>query len=213
MSLHDRDLGRKIWDGEPDALGIARKRYLESPEEQLVSYASTLYSFRSRIEARDELLRIAPALITRSKQTEKVSPAQADVLSTVLFWMWKRYCPDDSDFFWTVREVCRHGIRTAVNERGEHTLSLLRLTYAQLLGSYDFYEDYARLLTGKILRQVRADAPYIRDPNQRARVFRKLGVLMLRRGNPLGILYLARALLTRDIGKSTFRKTLFFWRW
>lgn len=181
------DFGQRVWSGDESTVPEARRKYRDDPDHQLIHYAMVLYSFRANEEHREELLSLRLALMSFAKKfvedplewslSKEHEARLADVLSTYLEWMSRRQelsSSEQSNLRRLAWDVYRIGARhdDILEETGDHTLDLLELTAARLFiddGEYNF--AYARL------EDISWHAHKITDPNQRARVYAKLGLL------------------------------------
>jgi hypothetical protein len=189
MQAPDKTLNDRIWAGDRTAVIEVANRYFADPAGQLVPLASTLYSFRQRPECAAELVVLRPDLVARAERIalgprggDPVAEAnEADVVSTVLAWMARCVKMDETDRRHAIRaakDACREGLNRlfALREHvrpGGHTELLLEVTLARLL----IAEGNPKAALAKV-RAIATLAPRIADPNQRARVYRSVGILL-----------------------------------
>jgi len=223
-SMHDEPtLSDRIWAGDETAVEEARTRYQADPEGQFIPWVSTLYSYRGRLGYTAELLLLKEEILAWSEPerlyNHSISRYQAadraDVLSTVLEWMpgaphiRDRYLDAASALISAALRWLKY------DAAGNHTLLLLILTHASI-----HMRRGDTLAAQDCLLRAAIDAGSIATPNQRARVYRKLGALYLRlaqmtgrvRWMPISVIYLVRALCVWSIPWDVRRKTLMFWR-
>ena len=176
---HTPSFGRRTWNGDPTTVAEARRRYYKDPN-QFVPYVSQLYSFRHRSEFARELRALRSDLFDCADQlrTDTNYQAQADkldVLSTILEWLSRSDSYSEATSR-TVRnkavEACYHGLDCANEISRSHTWCLLKLTLVRL-----WIDDRQFEGIQEHLAEVSGFARKIQDPNQRARVYRKLGLL------------------------------------
>jgi hypothetical protein len=189
-----KEYGNRVWAGDPATVAEARIKYDAHPIGQLLPFAVALYSFRTNKKFADELLWLRSELVTNATNFMRTPAAQeyqdrADVLSTYFEWMSRQSAlsaNQRSELHELADQVCEYGIRCASGgrNRGEHTWYLLHLTAARLLINEKNYKE-AR----DMLNRLTLDAPTIKDANQRARVYRKLGFLYRMCMNPLSGFY------------------------
>lgn len=185
-----------IWEGDRSAVERAREKYKKDPEGELLSFACALYSFRSIPEYANELVRLGEALVRRAgevlskgvcglEQHEGMNSwelyellAQIDVLSTYLEWISRdRSRSTSSQLFQLANHLCNKGNEWAgFQVESHHSRSLILLTRARLLlrGRWS--------LAVADLQEVARIASRIENNNQRARVYRKLGLLFRKSG-------------------------------
>lgn len=185
----------RVWADDPSTISEARARYEQDPEGQLLPFASVLYSFLHRVKYRRQAARdlyaLRESLSARARQLPCCPPApqeaveerfaaQAEMLATYLHWISRR-SPDLGQ-----RERFKNCARRAISEglgyaRGTgqkgHTRALLFLALAAI-----DLDEGLRLNAGVNLRFAAKLAPGVQNINQRARVYRKLGLLFRRSG-------------------------------
>jgi len=183
--------GRKIWRGKYRAgIEAHRLEHNMDPEGTMVSWASALYSGRMIDRYAEELLvyleeTVLPAFTDRGVEEFDADPRKAadkaDVLSTVLAWAaWHTNPSRDvyDDFVNETFRIAREGKRFAeMHHRiGDHTYPLLLLTNVEI--SHRWGGGQRTFLLDEVINLVEA----IEDPYQKARVYRKLGMLCRRFG-------------------------------
>jgi hypothetical protein len=164
----------RVWRGRPSTVPEAKERYERDPEVQLVSYASVLYS-KGDEPSKNELLHIREKLVERVPQ----SADDADVLATVLASLARNAGLHPSEQT-RMRAASQKALEIGLCLAGTlypgspsaHTPLLLRLTAAQLM-IQDGNHGHAR----NRLEYIAEWAATVEDRNQRARVYRKLGML------------------------------------
>lgn len=207
---------QRIWAGDKSVTIEALERYRKDPEKGLIPYAVALYSFRMDETYARELLTLREALIahvghelqhpdTVFPHHERVAD-RADVLSTHLEWMARRVELANGERLSTHRAaaaICAHGLKVAAGlPTSHHTWSLLKLTSARLyLSAGDFRRAIGEVVAaGKYAHR-------IRDPNQRVRVYAKLGLLWRKCHRPrTGVLWGVRALFVRGVPVAVRKK-------
>jgi hypothetical protein len=172
----------RVWKGDSTTVNEARDAYQKDAKSGLIPYAVALYSFRANFRFASELLGLRFELLERAA-TVTVPDAlsadqlqfadQADVLSTYFEWMSRR--PELREEAAGLRMQARALIIRALSmthDPTHHTFYLLALTAVRIL-----------LTEGRFLnaRQeliwMASHAHQIKDANQRARVYRKMGML------------------------------------
>jgi hypothetical protein len=176
----------RVWAGDPATVAEARATYRSNPEGGLIPLAVALYSFRAKEPFAMELLGLRPQLLARAQDLlggtaytevpKRERADKADVLSTYLEWM-TRECDlsdEERDELQKIAiELCKYGMNVVADElHDHHTWFLLKLTMARLSLAKGWVQAALYDLT-----LVENQAHYITDANQRARVYRKLGLL------------------------------------
>ena len=213
----DPILAKRIWAGDETAIEDARRKYEADPEGQFVSWVSTLFSFREHEERRAELRPLLEPLVllwARPQLLRKFTVVELDVLSTVLLWAADAFrVPAPETLVFSMRAIDTVDAMVGLGRKlsreaplGGHSYELLTLTDAALRLRHG---DHASARAFLAIVWKRATA--IRDVNQKARVYRKLGVLYLKLRNPVGFWFIARALLVKGAAKGTRKKTWLFW--
>jgi hypothetical protein len=185
----------RIWEGDQSVIEEAWKRFDENPEKELLPFASVLYSFRSREHARWYLIGIRDILLKRAKSlVAKIVDAgeleaqqcadEADVLSTVLLWLSeKKSVPhvERTHILNAVLQTSTWGVQLMFKGTiSFHTQCLLHLTLAQARIADRQRFDPGSLSFVEMLQEK------IDNPNQRARVLRKLGMIYRSQARYLG---------------------------
>ncbi|MBX9907052.1 hypothetical protein K2X96_04125 [Patescibacteria group bacterium] len=186
----ERSFNLRVWNGDQATVSEARRAYADDQTDaNLLRFASTLYSFRVERNLALELvlhrIELLTYAITNMQDGEKAPPydnemaQNADLLSTIFEWMsWHKDTPEHEreDLHNAAVGVCLYGLLRAnpmlADGSTSHTWCLLMLTHSQLLITN---ED--TLHAANKLWEVSQTAAYVRDPNQRSRVYRKLGTL------------------------------------
>ena len=183
---HDQALGKRIWEGDESAIAEARKRFVEDSSGQLLSWASTLYSFRRYPDRASELLKLSEQLMMRAYEfrlrqgidylSHKKLADEADVLATILEWISRKKLlsrREVSIFRDQVLLLCENG-KKHLERYGitDHTWCLLELTRARV-----FLEQGQPKMARNSLQAVEECLATIDDSRQKARVLRKLGFL------------------------------------
>ncbi len=132
----------------------------------------------------------------------------ADVLSTHLEWVSRNTALSDSEYRFlrnVVVSLCRYGLQMSREApEGNHTRSLLNLTAARI--NFDHGWPWAGM---PHLESAAAEAEEIRDPNQRNRVYRKLGMLYRLSGRSLrGFWWSIRACIMPEVPLDVRAKSL-----
>jgi len=195
---------RRMWRGDPLTVAEARRAYRLDPAKGLIPYARALYSFRHKpkcakglVELRSELAPYAERYLAhvsamRGAQRLRMPDGErhaladtADVLSTHLEWISRqptvpRAGPLSGTRLLALAEgACEEGIRLCLVDselaRG-HTYCLLRLTEAMIR------MRQKRPLVDEALASAMWGADGLSDPNQKARVCRKVGLILRKRG-------------------------------
>lgn len=185
----DSKVGRQIWGGKyRPGIEAHRLEYEKDPEGTMVSWASALYSGRMIDQYAEELLAhleetVLPAFTGRGIEEFDADPRKAadkaDVLSTVLAWAAQHTNPYHDiydDFINETFRIAREGKRFAERHYriGDHTYPLLLLTCVET--SHRWGRGQRTFLLDEVIDLVEA----IEDPYQKARVYRKLGMLCRR---------------------------------
>ena len=215
MSMHDdKSFSQRVWEGDKSVLSDACERYLNDPDNEFIAWISTLYSFRRLSFSRVELIEFADdmlqhAMVIRRTIEESGHTLEradkADVLSTVMIWTSQQPELQKQP---GLRHVLRESAIALAKagydgyfDAGEHTQALLAITMATIEdvpGVVDLYIRHAKSL-----------ASHIRDPKQRARVWKRIGAFHLMNWNPKGIWYLLRAVTVKGIPWDVRRKAIF----
>ncbi|HEY0010741.1 MAG TPA: hypothetical protein VGB97_02395 [Candidatus Paceibacterota bacterium] len=192
-----RSFGERVWGGDQTTVDEARATYEHDPDRQLIPYASVLYSFRNKRVGATSLERLCPDLQERAKGllliTGNVSDKQGtaddmDTIATHLAWLSYRQAfsfPERLALRKLAWEVAEKGYAVAAkltHPFQKHTPLLLLLTQAELLMGEKLYAPAMGLLAG-----VAKAAKHASDPNQKARVYRKLGMLYRKASLPYGM--------------------------
>lgn len=220
-SMHrDSKLASQIWEGKPEAIREVRRSYEADPEGQFVPWVSTLYSFRSISACAQELTMLIPRMVAwvgdeELAKMDHLDPLgradQFDVISTVLVWAAERASSEHekSRLMERAYDAVGHGLYLVPKQALLlHTRPLLFLTRVQT-SLWSDLKDEARAT----LRLVSTLVPHVADPNQKVRIYRKLGLLELKTGNLRGLKHLFQSLFVKDVAAAIHRKTLFFWKW
>ena len=187
-SHHSFTYNERIWRGDLKTVAEARIKYSLDPVGQLVPFASVLYSFKSKRECANELLTLRLPLIKRAQNLMESRPLSqkdaseseidsADVISTVLEWMSR--C---DDLFTRARYEAENMARSLSDWGKEfawinrftngHTWLLLELTSARIKISRKRNSD--ALVNLEHIAQYATSI--VKDRNQEARIYRKLGM-------------------------------------
>ena len=186
MTNKKRSFKERVWAGDKRTVAEARNRYLADPEDALIGLASVLYSFRYKKRYARELQGLEIEIIR--KASEEIGPASVDsrfakqeiakldMLATYLVWLSRR-SPDPETCLEVASLIGKRGLELTVHAARMgidvvHSHCLIELTMAQIA-----------ILRGDIVEAGRRlDCPFrnvirITDSNQKARVYRKLGLL------------------------------------
>ncbi len=181
------EYGTRVWKGDERTVAEARQRYSEDSHKNLLSYAGALYSFRRDPKNAQALLRLTARLL-RHQEELVASMAddfygswfidRADMLTTYYEWISRQDVLAEIIQQMVHQEALRLCVdalpaASVYKESGAraHSYFLLLLTHASL--QFDTYG------IGWNLDTVRQQAPiFVKDPNQRARIFIKLGMLL-----------------------------------
>lgn len=183
--------GERVWAGDPSTVVEARARYDEDQATGLIPLAGALYSFRFKKELAEELLSLLPQLLVYARSllaVRKESEEQADLADVLSTWFeWMSRCGELTRgervvVLGVAQSVCARGL--SIPGSRLHTWCLLRLTYARLL-----YSEKNIPFTRRYLVGTSSFARAIEDANQRARVYRKLGLLFRLAGMPFSGIY------------------------
>jgi hypothetical protein len=192
VRTNQRTLNQRIWAGDPKAVIAARKKYRTNRHTEFVPFMSTLYSFSSIPELRTELLTHRHRLYARAKSIigadfPDTNPLlrrmadQANVVSTILVWMSQcreLEAEERKEIIRLAFEITQKGVQLEEcipEELRGHTYCLLLLTATEIVIILE--KPPERYPTSKYLKLVSERALHIPDANQRARVYRKLGML------------------------------------
>lgn len=188
----DKNFGDRVWRGDKTTVAEAEEKYKRDPERQLLPYASVLYSFRGSStnaheleQLRNELKERARGLILTSGMSSDPQGTgdKMDMLATYLSWLSRRQTftfPERLSLRKLAWEVASSGYMAAAKVSQsfqKHTPLLLLLTQAELLIGEKLYALAKELLDGVSKAAVQAS-----DLNQRARIYRKLGMLYRKLG-------------------------------
>lgn len=178
----EAQLSDLTWNGEHErAIALAHERYEEEPHSGLFPYAVALYSARKEIDVVEAFKGLVEPLIVRITESFDEGDVDGlDVIATHLWWVQRtrgfHLIPQIKARLAAIK-AARLGLELTEDYlSGEHTRALLALSYAQM------GVDQPR----KWLKEAEELAPHIRDPNQKARVYRKLGYVQLTRLNLRG---------------------------
>ena len=199
---------QRIWSGDPGVVSKVRARYKADAKTGLVPYACALYSFRLHKPFARELVGLGDELVSYAVElcdTKRISNPQevvdkADCLSTYLEWIARQ-----QDVEAALRlQLLRTSFTTAtfglfVGEEfhasvSAHSRIFIRMTLAKLC-----------MVTGETIHAEQmlceiAKNIVVKDPNQRARCYAKLGMLYREVGKRRkGFFWGVRALRTPDI--------------
>ncbi len=180
-------------DGVNGAVFLHLTKYRKNPRRELVRFASTLYSARLAMNIDQWFAPLVPRLVKRvSYSFDNKNAEELDVISTVLSWWGKRKDIRDWTIVKTAVEAADLGIEAAEHEEdGGHSYSLLCTTADDLLVFGGWFRAFFYLDYLKSAAQ-RADA--IRNPDQKARVYRRLARgCLVRLRFVRGALYLQKA--------------------
>lgn len=185
----------RVWKGDEMTVVEAREQYKEDPDKGLLPYAVALYSFRHKKQYAKELVGLADELVNQiyhevselNKNTDyNYIHRYADTVSTHLEWISRQRGIGLTQWH-TIRSMAfnlnQRGIyiaRIANDEQNGHTLPLLYLTQARLQLSIGAVGP-----ASKCIAQAIESSREISDPNQRARVYRKIGMLCRMTDMPL----------------------------
>jgi|GEM_PF-2684349 len=211
----DQTFSDRVWRGDRATIDEAWEKYQQGGN--LLPCASVLYSFRHVSRARKKLLSLAKPLRERAEfhigqigsKTEFNSlPDLLDMISSYVIWLGDRVpsYPERLSLRRLAWEAATRGERLLIRHYNFpynlHTRLLLLLTQVQLLITEELYsEAWVRL------REAGGLARDIADANQKARVYRKLGMLYRRagfsNGRPFrmcyGFWWIIRAIFVRGI--------------
>ncbi|CAN5127498.1 hypothetical protein BH11PAT3_BH11PAT3_2460 [soil metagenome] len=186
MSLNSR-----IWSGDSTAVAEARANYKEDREKGLIPYASTLYSFRNNKKFALVLFGFQSELRRRAERemsveasglTDEERAGLADVLTTIFEWMIRRFTHDEFEssgfrenwqqFPFLITQLSEWGMKHAIKTNAYHSFCLLKCTQARLY----FERDEAEIAEAAV-NDAAIDSYCIKDPNQKVRVYAKVGFL------------------------------------
>jgi hypothetical protein len=177
----------RVWEGDPTTVREAREAYRKDPEANLIRLAVALYSFRANSRFAEELIELRFKLldfiatgisVAAPITTPQEFADEADVLSTYLEWMSRR--PELSLEAAGLRKAARDLIgrgQGLVHDLTHHNPYLLLLTEVRIM-----LAEGRRTNAQQQLAWMASHAPQIKDPKQRARVYRKMGMLNRRCG-------------------------------
>ena len=220
-SMHaDPKLAQGIWAGDRAKIEEARAKFKADPKGEMSAWISTLYSFRRYQECTDELIGTFPVVIDHAERLKRIlsSPIvsqkaadRANVAASVLLWLWRQDLARGlNDRAWLCGdEIATAGLRVADYTPGEHTPALLALNKADALTGFRSVAPGTRREARSYLRLAWALAPFVKDTNQRVRVWKGLGWAYLSRWNPLGLWFLLRAVgaaLEKGVPSDVLRK-------
>jgi hypothetical protein len=180
----------RVWSGDPTTVDEARMRYRQDPGGELLPFASVLYSFKHKSACAEELYGLRERLGAKARYLYNNPPVQhdghqfadqADMLATFLHWIGR--ASDDlgqrERFMVYAKKAISEGLGYAPSSGPRmHTRALLFLTLAAI--DLDQGERFnARVNLGCVVEL----AAEVQDANQRARVYRKLGLLLRKSGS------------------------------
>jgi hypothetical protein len=184
-----RSFGSRVWAGDRNTVAEAREKYQQDPEAELVPFGVALYSFRNNPRFARELLELREPFLARARGMLQIGADRlmsardyanrADVLSTYLEWMSRRRelsAEHQEETLGIADTLARRGQERASElEVSDHSRALLALIRA-----YIAVTRRGHLGMALHLDMIAREAVTIKDPNQRARVYRKLGLLYRR---------------------------------
>lgn len=176
LSFNDR-----IWIGDSRTVAEARDAF-RNGSKTLLEFLSVLYSFRYRRRYANELWDYRGGCYKLGQNFPGSDPSkiglpelanQADVLSSLLLW----YRSQAADYSWRysrqAKVVAEAGLMFCTADTPRHTRALLRLTLAEISLS-----SRMRMQALDCIDTAAEAAPLIEDVNQKARVYRKIGLLL-----------------------------------
>lgn len=173
------EIAELVWAGKHAEATEAAYRAYKADPENLVMYASTLYSARLVGPVHARLEGLADLLIEKIPTLSKPSDADAlDVISTVLLWTAENTTTPSlaEKAALAATEAAQYGLELAYEEPvTKHAYALLLLTYSQTL--FRLKKAGADRAAFAALRECGERAALILDANQQARVYRKLAYL------------------------------------
>jgi hypothetical protein len=223
------DYSARVWKGDQTTVKEARDAYLNDPKKGLIPYAVALYSFRQQKKFAEELIGIRYQLISYAESnmlnhysTKHMDVCvelaqQADILSTHLEWISRQehspllFQPEQREYVWAnASRLFYFGIKKAEDAKMEdHTLPLLYLTGARLFLTSGKFRSVPRAIEFLEEAEDKMALGKIPDPNQRARVYRKLGFLFRQCGETeAGLFWGVKALLIPGATMNTRAKSL-----
>lgn len=174
------NLSQRIWRGDSSAVREALQQYGEDGD--VLKIASILYSFRYLREYQDELRKLLSSLNheawvilkeTPEPQTEVERLALADrieTLTSILIYLGQRPATDAGLLaLVNARALIPKGLRLH-KRSGHHTRAFLLLHCVSM--------DLNKECRDETLREAIRTARRVVDPNQRARVYRKIGLYL-----------------------------------
>lgn len=187
-------LASRIWAGDRNAIDEARARYYADPHTQLIPFARALYSFRTRAGAaaefrglRKKLRERADSILGGDSEEQDIADA-ADMLSTWFAWF------GEHAFAIRIAEFGLRYTKRTSDQGGNHSWCLLKLTIADVHWRQGDVRRMKKCLDDVLFHQK------VEDPNQRARVYRKLGMLCRKVGRrTTGFQCALRACVVRGI--------------
>lgn len=216
---------RRVLEGDPKTIVEARALFENDRENGLLPYAVALYSLQRRhprfatelIALRDRLVASTIALshIYADEGTAVQLAVRADCFATYLYWISTRKevrLANADEAYRVAEKGCRWGLDvTQIYKRlfvGHEAPALLGLTLVELL------MDKRRLLPlnekeiMKRLRSVREKMRFVIPSEQRARAYRKYGLLAARRTFVHGLGWTLRSCFVQGIVPMTRLKNL-----
>lgn len=199
------EINQKILNGEytgPDgAVALHWHRFKKTPKgrrrnRERVKLATTLYSARKKMQVLKDFRGFIEPLIAHVSVAFDAGNVDAlDSISTQLAW-WsgvERDCYPVQKHMaeCAAIETCELGLElTELEPLGGHTRALIALTYADLLFRTGAHQSH--ILGCVYVAEVRAMC--IKDPNQKARAYRRLAHLwFFRLRHPIGLWYFLKA--------------------
>lgn len=185
--MSDSGYSSAIWRGKFFRVREAEEMFRADPDENLLTYASALYSFKIFKKFRSKLLALRVDLMAqaerlpdfREKRGARAAAVRAEMLSAFLYWV---YTQDSgaSGFGFRARakaeQANKFGLRLTEDSMvGDHTRLLLMITALKIDPSKleGWYDEFSVL------------APHVTDINQKARVYRGFGSVLVASGEKL----------------------------
>lgn len=223
MAQKTQDAGyeKRVWAGDSSTVMEALEDYERDPKKGLLPFAVALYSARRNPALAKKLVTLRPGLLAAATEYLSTMPSrfssssfgnEGDVLSTYLEWLSRRpeFSQNKEAKTETYQMACRVFSYAAdyakwypQDTESNHPRCLLELTMARLhLTGGDRKNALERL------KRVE-EKMHVPDPNQRVRVYRKLGMLYRMAGKWLpGVRYGLKALFVPGVPRDVRLKSL-----
>jgi hypothetical protein len=184
-----KNYGLRVWGGDTTTVAEARAQYFGDSQGHLMTYAVALFSFRYIPQFAREMELIHLSLVGRANALLELASVEenplerandVETLSSHLEYLSHRRRLEIRRGLLLGKAValCELGLKICsehpLPESGLHTPLLLKLMRFKL---YLLTRERSRSYVRRRLTEVIDRAPDVPDPNQRARVYRKIGMV------------------------------------